>query len=273
MKNCITEIPIQRDIFLRPPKEVNTNKLWHLRKCVYGLGDAPRCWYLRVKEELISLNGKICPADQGIFVWYDGDQLIGIIACFVDDIIWGGTQYFFDTVIQKFKSTFQIGAEHFQAFTYLGLNIKQNADFSIDVDQTNYISSINPIPLNRIRIKNTTASLTDQERSQFRQLIGQLNWVVNMTRPEFSFEVCYASTVVNSATISDIIKLNKVLKQMKSETSHIRFPSLDIQSLNISTYTDASFNNLPKGGTQGGQIVFIGDNKNNKYEHDWTPVN
>ena len=37
-----------------------------------------------------------------------------------------------------------------------------------------------------------------------------------MTRPEFSFEVCYTTTVANFATISDI-KLNKVIKQMKSE--------------------------------------------------------
>ena len=255
--------PIERDIYLRPPKEAKTDKLWHLRKCVYGLGDAPRFWYLRVKEEFIKLNGKICPADQGIFVWYKNDQLIGIIACFVDDMIWGGTEYFFETVIKNFKSTFQIGAEHFAAFTYLGLNIKQKDDFSIDVDQTSYINSISPILLDKDRAKNTAAPITDQERSQFRQLIGQLNWVTNMTRPEFCFEVCYASTIVNSATISDIIKLNKVLKKMKSEVSHIKFPSLNTQSLNIKTYTDASFNNLPKGGSQGGQIVFIEDNKNN----------
>ena len=255
--------PIERNLFLRPPKEAGSDKLWHLRKCVYGLGDAPRFWYLRVKEEFIKLNGKICPADQGIFVWYNKNELIGIIACFVDDMIWGGTELFFNTVIQKFKNTFQIGAEHLTAFTYLGLNIKQNADFSIDVDQTSYTHSINTIPLDKNRVKNTSAILSDQERSQFRQLIGQLNWVTNMTRPEFCFEVCYASTVVNSATISDIIKLNKVVKQMKSEKSHIKFPSLETQSLNIKTYTDASFNNLPNGGSQGGQIVFIGDDKNN----------
>ena len=53
------------------------------------------------------------------------------------------------------------------------------------------------------RIKYTSLPLTDKERSQYCQLIGQLNWITNMTKPEFSFEVCYASTVVNSATISE----------------------------------------------------------------------
>ena len=48
-------------------------------------------------------------------------------------MICSGTQYFYKTVIEKLKTTFKIGSES------LNLNIKQNTDFSIDVDQTNYI--------------------------------------------------------------------------------------------------------------------------------------
>ena len=35
-----------------PPKEANTLNIWKLQKCVYGLADASRYWYLRVREEL-----------------------------------------------------------------------------------------------------------------------------------------------------------------------------------------------------------------------------
>ena len=125
----------------------------------------------------------------------------------------------YKTVIEKLKTTFKIGLESLEAFTFLGLNIKQNVDFSIDVDQTNYVKGINPIILTNDRMKYTSSPLTDKERSQYCQLIGQLNWITNMTKPEFSFEVCYASVIVNSATISDITKLNKVLKHIKSEKS------------------------------------------------------
>ena len=67
---------------------------------------------------------------------------------------------------------------------------------------------------------------------------------------------------MNSGTISDITKLNKVLTHIKSEKSYIKFPSLNIDSGSIRIYTDASFNNHSNGGSQGGQIVFITDNKN-----------
>ena len=78
---------IKRNVFLLPPKEANTSNLWHLKKCVYGLADTSRYWYLRVKEELTRLNGHIFPADQDILIWHHNNQLIGIITCFVDDTI------------------------------------------------------------------------------------------------------------------------------------------------------------------------------------------
>ena len=99
------------------------------------------------------------------------------------------------------------------------------------------------------RVKYTSSSPADEERSQYRRLIGHLNWITNMRKPEFSFEVCYTSKIVNSATISDITKLNKVLKHIKSEKPYIKFPSLNIDTLSIRIYTDASFNNLPNGGS------------------------
>ena len=117
-------------------------------------------------------------------------------------MIWSGTQYLYKTVIEKLKTTFKIGSESLEAFIYLGLNIKQNADFSIDVDQTTCINGINPIMLTNDRIKHTSSPLTGKERRQYHQLKGQLNWITNMAKPEFSFEVCYASTIVKSATIS-----------------------------------------------------------------------
>ena len=47
---------IQRKIFLKPPKEYDEGKLWRLKKTVYGLCDAARAWYMRVKDELKLLS-------------------------------------------------------------------------------------------------------------------------------------------------------------------------------------------------------------------------
>ena len=37
---------INRDVYVKPSQEAETDKLWKLKTTVYGLCDAPRVWYL-----------------------------------------------------------------------------------------------------------------------------------------------------------------------------------------------------------------------------------
>ena len=37
---------INRDVYVKPSQEAETDKLWKLKTTVYGLFDAPRVWYL-----------------------------------------------------------------------------------------------------------------------------------------------------------------------------------------------------------------------------------
>ena len=59
---------IQRKLYLKPPPEFNNGNLWKLKKTVYGLCDAAREWYMRVKKELNSLGVKMCSLDNSIFM-------------------------------------------------------------------------------------------------------------------------------------------------------------------------------------------------------------
>ena len=82
---------IDRKVFLKPPKEANTNKVWQLVKCAYGLADAPRCWYLRIREELLKLGAHAFKLDNGIFIFKSHSSLLmSLIVLYVDDIMWSG---------------------------------------------------------------------------------------------------------------------------------------------------------------------------------------
>ena len=85
---------LERYIIVRPPKEAQTSKIWKLNKCVYGLGDASRYWYLKVREELCKLGA--CPSklDQGVFYFSKNNEIIGVFILFVDYIIWAGKPIF-----------------------------------------------------------------------------------------------------------------------------------------------------------------------------------
>ena len=91
---------------------------------------------MKVREELCKLEA--CPSklDQGVFYFSKNNEIIGIIILLVDDIIWAGKPTF-TSVIGKFKIIFRTGKETSEAFTYIGINIKQNDDTSITIDQDN----------------------------------------------------------------------------------------------------------------------------------------
>ena len=157
----------------------------------------------------------------------------------------------------------KIGAYHKEIFDYIGVHLQQNTDSSIILDQSQYINTINLIPISPDQSRYRSRPLSKEEITLLRRAPGELIWIAGMTRPEITFHVCEISTKIKTATISDIISLNKVIKFIKSAPSHIKIPSLDLDSLEMYLYSDISFNNLPDGGSHGGYIVFICD-KNNK---------
>ncbi|GAB1599991.1 hypothetical protein Ahia01_000276600 [Argonauta hians] len=132
---------IERDVYLIPPAEVSNGKvLWKLNKVIYGLSDASRMWYLKVKEVLESLGMKMSIYDEALFYFKVIGKLCGLIAIHVDDFLHVGNCEF-EIVINKIKQQFEISHEHDQFFNYLGLEITQTSD-DITLNQFNYISKL-----------------------------------------------------------------------------------------------------------------------------------
>ena len=255
---------INRDICVEPPAEANTTKLWKLRKTVYGLADASRNWYLKLRKELINLGAKAVDLDQGMFIWLDDSgQLIGLMACFVDDVLWAGNEDFTE-IIEQLKKVFQFGNEQSDTFKYIGIELQRNDNGNITLRQDDYIEKLDVIYLNKERNNcDQQEPVTDDERSRIRKTLGQLNWLAGMTRPEISFTVSDISSRIRDATISDIKRINKIVKFLKSHRSYIQIPVLDLNSLSIKVFADASFNNLHNGQSQGGHIIVCADSIGN----------
>ena len=160
------------------------------------------------------------------------------------------------------KQGIHIGAEHSQAFNYIDIYLKQNDDFAIIINQVDYINSINEIKVNNILEKK-------KEITSLRGALGKISWVAGMSRPEISYYVCEISTRVKNSTIADIFTINKVIKSIKSTPIHITIPVMNLQSLQLILCSDASFNNLPDGGSQEGHIVFLCDKFSNSAPIAW----
>ena len=259
---------LERTVFVRPPKEAQTNKIWKPQKCGKGLADASWYWYLKIWEELCRLGGRPSELDQGIFYFYNRREMIGIVSLFVDALLWAGNSGLAQ-IIQKLKTVFQVGSKNQKWFTYVGINLKENDDFFIIVDQHACTETIYPVPVTREQISNPHWNATDKERLAIKSAVGQLNWLANINRPEISFQVSNISGRVTKATVQDIREANKIIKFAKSNTSFITFPSLHLSSVKVTMYSDASFNSLCNGASQGGHIVIFTDQFHNSCPVSW----
>ena len=207
---------IDRDIYVKPPKEagVPDDKLWKLNVCVYGLGDASRQWHLTIVEKLKDLNVHPCKHDPAVFRYFSQGNLKGIISTHVDDFFYCGDADFHENIITALKSMFSIKTEHDSSFKYLGLNVVQNeTDFSITIDQEEYISSLEKININSENPPDMP--LNDDQLKNFFCLIGQLMWVANQTRPDILFDLCQLSSSCKNATQKDISIINKTVSKVK----------------------------------------------------------
>lgn len=254
--------PISRVLFLQPPKCAKTDKLWKLQKTPYGLMDAGRHWYIRVVKEFTALGAKRVKCDQAIFMWEDpsGDGPCAILAAHVDDFLYGGNEYFYRAILPKIRSVFQIGTEESSNMRYLGLSVKQTAEF-ISLSTDRYCSSLQEINITSMGIDNQRR-LTQDEASELKKVSGQINWITTQSRPDVAFNNCMIGNSITNATVSVIKTVNKTIRKVRSQEVSIMFPNdFDLASCQLVCFCDSGFANLPDSGSQEGLLVFLVDNQ------------
>jgi hypothetical protein len=261
---------IDRNVFVKPPKEFKDGQLWHLKKNIYGLNDAARAWYFKLKEELLNLHMCVCTLDPALFFWINDGVFSGIMCVHVDDILWGGTPDFKAAVIIPLCQKIIIGSTNTATFRYIGVHLSQEQNFSVTVNQVDYAKSLEEVELSKQRSAQRSSHLEKGESDEFRSLLGQLNWLATQTRPDVAFDVCELSTSLSGATVEEVLRANKVLKRIKQHPVMLHFCGLEEpEQLCIECYSDASFGNLQGGGSQGGYVVFLADHRGCKCLVSW----
>ena len=261
---------LQREVFVSPPVEANCDpgKLWKLKRCLYGLADAAREFYVSLKEELIKLGCEVSRLDSSLFFKHSNNVLTGVLVAHIDDLLYAGNPEFNKTVMEKVSERFQVGTRVAQDFTYVGLHIVQGEN-QLTLDQDHYASDITCKPVQNTRDKRSDLSPT--ELTQLRSIVGSLNWVIQGTRPDSAFEMLVLSTKLKNGTIADLIMAGKLVTRIKQQQCLLTFPKLkSALGWRLVLFTDASFGNLPDGvsSTQS-YIILIVDDSHQCCPIDW----
>lgn len=251
---------IERDIFIQPPIEIRIKGIiWRLKRCLYGLNDAAREFYLSVSEQMMKLACNQSTLDHSLYYKHspNGD-LQGIMISHIDDFLHGGISSFQNSVMKPLRQRFIAGKLVEGEFKYVGFQIAQNNE-GIVLNQFDYIESISIPVISHGRLAQKRSVLNVNEQTLFRSLVGSLNWIVQGSRPDLAFDLIDLSTKLNSATIDDFCRAIKVLKRAKDCQSAVKFSNLgDYKNWEILVYTDAAHANLSDGvSSTSAMVVFI----------------
>lgn len=248
---CCSEFELIREAYIIPPKSLNLpkNVLWKLMKPLYGLPESGLLWYETYRSyHEVDLQMKASVVDPCVYYRQTSDDLSGMIVTQVDDSAIIGTASFLaqeDKVSPAFPSKGRHKVEQCGK-DFNGSKIaKSGTGFSMD--QSAYISRINN-------------SKVERKPEAYATLKGKLHYASSNTRPDLSCAINLLSqTLAQDATETEYKELDRVNQEMHETPLSLQYRPLDLDSLELCVYSDASFANCLDNRSQIGYTVFLRD--------------
>jgi Reverse transcriptase (RNA-dependent DNA polymerase) len=120
--------------------------VWRLKKPIYGIVSAPKSWFDRLIEVCRASGLTTVTTDKGLLIMTSGEQVVGVLALYVDDAIGGGTKELHG-VMAKIGETLAVWSHDTSIFRYKGLRVstmfkEEQTVFEINVDGDEYLALV-----------------------------------------------------------------------------------------------------------------------------------
>ena len=241
-------------MYMKPLKQglagVKPNQILKLLKPVYGRPDAPRAWY----EELARiLTGELgfCKSyiDPAVFMLRDDQgMLIGVMVVHVDDLMCchDGSEkakQTADALAKRFPfGTWDRVADKASGVTYCGKEIRLQVSEGkpqIVLSQDGFIDGrLEEMEVAKGGRRDHELYATEEERGNFRSIVGSLQWLATQSRPDLAFETNQLQKRVADLRVGDLLRANKAVREAKMHRMRIIFEDLGRDS-QLVVYSDA----------------------------------
>jgi hypothetical protein len=200
VKSTILNGCLEEEVYVRQPLgyeiDKQRDKVYKLRKALYGMKKASKIWYSRIDEYLISVGFSRSQSEPTLYTKVNQEGKILIVCPYVDDLIFTG-----DLSIDDFKNSMKTEFEMTDLGLtkyFLGIEVDQSDD-AIIICQTKYANEV----LKRFRMLNckpaaipmaigTKLSKYDEgcyvDPTLYNKLVGILMYLTT-TRPDIMFVV------------------------------------------------------------------------------------
>ncbi|CAB0002804.1 unnamed protein product, partial [Nesidiocoris tenuis] len=248
---------LNEEIYVRPPANFSEpdGQVWRLKKAVYGLKQAGRCWNEKITEVLAQMKFHRSKSDPCIFV-RNTESAIVIVALWVDDVI-----VFSDNAGEKSKVKSSL-AHHFEMkdlgpiHRCLGMNVtRDRARRQLSIDQTHYIEQV----LKRFSMENCKPVSTPMESDvkglameqkdvqpyneavPYQEAIGCLLYISQITRPDIIFAVNTLSRFNRNFQLQHWSAVKRIMRYLKGTMYRKLAYSPSEETRNLTAYSDSDW--------------------------------
>jgi transposase InsO family protein len=219
---------LQEVVYVRQPPgfhEGGPDMVWKLNKPLYGLRQAPRAWYIHLREHLESIGFTASQADASFFTLdHAGDRILLLV--YVDDILVAAKSLSNITYTKGLlQDKFEI-KDLGEAKFFLGMEIERDrANGTLKLSQTNFIANLaarfdatNTVPTSIPMspsfelFPKGPGEQQDQPQFPYQSLLGGALYASTGARPELSYPVSALSRVSHCFTQAHVDALLRVLQ-------------------------------------------------------------
>lgn len=241
---------LKEDIYMSQPDGIESipGKVYKLKKAVYGLKQASKCWYDKVHIVMTEMGFNQSEYEPCVYLWKDGFKLV-IVALYVDDFF-----IFFNDFSQcdKLKSVLSVNfstKDLGPVSECLSMKVTKS-EYSIKLDQRAYCEKL----LTKFGMLNSVPAKTPIEYGlkleksdkcdksiPYQEAIGGLLYLSLCTRPDIAYSVNYLSRFCNGYSKEHWKAVQRIFRYLRGTMDYgVKYSESEEDVIG---YCDASFGN------------------------------
>ena len=231
-----------------------------LKKCMYGLKDAPLLWQLALRYHLITYMGAIVSCyDDNHFYFKEPDAqgkpvLTGEATCHVDDTVFSGKSDKLNYRRSLLEKRFGTVSRQVMPFVHIGVEYNQLPCGGYHLHQSKFCAAIRLVQIERS--SPSDALLGPKEISQFRSILGALLYLC-VTRADIAVDIVLLASKISHATFADLRAASSLVKRAQGHpTRGLVYPKIT-GPMSVFSISDASFSTSSTSYAVEGNVVLL----------------
>ena len=237
-----------------------------LNKALYGCKQSGKLWYDRLRKFLESIGFRVNPKDDCVFNCVrEGSQVT--VGFHVDDILQTGSRSNLDWLKRRIEGEFgEVQEQKDRNLKFLGMSIELIRDGNMLLSMDHMIDDVcnevqgsvaTPATSSLFDLDEEDELLQETERQLFHSTTAKLLYLAMKTRPDILLAVSFLTTRVQSPTVKDSQKLERILKYLNG-TRNEKLVVVANKDLSIEAHIDASFVTHADGKGHTGVVISVG---------------